>query len=46
MEAQSVIRLEGVAKSYRLGRVQVPALVEVTLGVVFRFAGRSLICSI
>jgi len=33
MEAQSVIRLESVAKSYRLGRVQVPALVEVTLEV-------------
>src|SRR5438552_10213728 len=33
MEAQPVVRLEGVAKSYRLGRVQVPALVDVTLEV-------------
>ena len=33
MEAQPVVRLEGVAKSYRLGRVQVPALAGVTLDV-------------
>ena len=33
MQAQPVVRLEGVAKSYRLGRVQVPALAGVTLEV-------------
>ena len=33
MDTQTVIRLEGVAKSYRLGRVQVPALAAVSLDV-------------
>ena len=33
MDAQTVVRLEGVAKSYRLGRVHVRALGDVTLTV-------------
>jgi putative ABC transport system ATP-binding protein len=33
MDAQPVIRLDRVAKSYRLGRVDVPALVDVSLDV-------------
>ena len=33
METQSVLRLDRIAKSYRLGRVEVPALVDVTLDV-------------
>src|SRR5256885_10229754 len=33
MEAQPIIRLERIAKSYRLGRVQVPALRSVTIEI-------------
>jgi putative ABC transport system ATP-binding protein len=33
MDTQPIVRLEAVAKSYRLGRVQVPALAAVTLDV-------------
>src|SRR5437016_7577531 len=33
METQSVVRLDRIAKFYRLGRVEVPALVDVTLDV-------------
>ena len=33
MDAQPVIRLEAISKSYRLGSVEVPALVDVTLDV-------------
>ena len=33
MQAQPIVRLEAIAKSYRLGRVQVRALTDVTLDV-------------
>jgi putative ABC transport system ATP-binding protein len=33
MEVQPVVRLEGISKSYRLGRVHVPALADVSLDV-------------